>query len=213
MQVDPDASKAVDDTRISDQLDSTPHSTYLKLSFICSILYFTIITTTKISILLLYLRIFSVNASFRLQARIVGMVVVAFWLAATIATLTICRPLEATWTFSIRGSCFNYNIFWMVTGALEVVIDTAILTLPVRLVLGLQLSRNQKVSVLFVFLLGVLYVFFPVLFQALVVSNPNDLSVWLLQVSFAPSTATSPVAGCPLTPRLSFGVLFTSVWV
>jgi len=42
----------------------------------------------------------------------------------------------------------------MVTGALEVVIDTIILVLPVRMVLGLQLSPKRKILLLFIFLLG-----------------------------------------------------------
>lgn len=46
----------------------------------------------------------------------------------------------------------------MVTGALEVVIDTIILVLPVRMVLGLQLPPKRKILLLFIFLLGGLYV-------------------------------------------------------
>jgi hypothetical protein len=54
--------------------------------------------------------------------------------------------------------CFNFNIFWMVTGAVEVVIDTVILALPVRMVLGLRVSSKQKASIVLIFLLGSLYV-------------------------------------------------------
>lgn len=78
-----------------------------------------------------------------------------FWLATTIATLVNCIPLEYSWIgLSDPAHCFNYNIFWMVTGALEVVIDTIILVLPVRMVLGLQLSPKRKILLLFIFLLG-----------------------------------------------------------
>lgn len=42
-------------------------------------------------------------------------------------------------------------------GAIEVVIDTVILALPVRMVLGLNLSRKRKISLVLIFLLGGLY--------------------------------------------------------
>ena len=113
------------------------------------------ISAIKISILLMYRRIFSVDPSFRLQSLLIGIVVSIFWLATTIATLTNCIPLKYSWIgLSDPAHCFNYNIFWMVTGALEVVIDTMILALPVRIVLGLQLSRKRRVALLLIFLLG-----------------------------------------------------------
>ena len=42
----------------------------------------------------------------------------------------------------------------MATGIAEILIDTLLLALPVRMVLGLQLSRKSKASVVFIFLLG-----------------------------------------------------------
>ena len=151
--MDPTGGLAVDNN--SPGFDYTPHIIYLKLSFITSILYFSMISAIKISILLMYRRIFSVDPSFRLQSLLIGIVVSIFWIATTIATLTNCIPLKYSWIgLSDPAHCFNYNIFWMVTGALEVVIDTMILALPVRIVLGLQLSRKRRVALLLIFLLG-----------------------------------------------------------
>ena len=50
------------------------------------------IAAIKLSILLMYRRIFWVDCSFRLQSLLVGIVVVMFWLATTVATLTNCIP-------------------------------------------------------------------------------------------------------------------------
>jgi hypothetical protein len=106
----------------------------------------------------MYRRIFSVDRSFRLQSLLLLSIVSAFWVAVTVANLLNCRPLKYSWIgLSWEQYCFNYNIFWMVTGAVEVVIDTTILALPVRTVLQLHLSQKQKVSILLVFLLGGLY--------------------------------------------------------
>lgn len=143
----------------ADTFDTTPHTTYLKATFAVTILYFTNVTAIKVSILLMYHRIFSVDKSFRLQSLLLGVVVLAFWLAATVAMILHCRPIAHRWTTLWSDEyCFNLNLFWMITGVIEVVIDTVILALPIRLVLGLRLSRKDKVSVVFVFLLGGLYV-------------------------------------------------------
>lgn len=103
-------------------------------------------------------RIFSIDYFFHLQSLLLLAVVFAFWLAVTTATLLNCRPLKYSWIgMSWEEYCFKYNIFWMVTGAVEVTIDTAILALPVRMVFGLQLSRKRKFSIMLIFLLGGLY--------------------------------------------------------
>lgn len=107
----------------------------------------------------MYRRIFKIDRTFRTQSLIVGIVVLAFWLAATVATVFNCIPVQYNWIgLVLEGRCFNFNVFWMVTGSVEVVIDTVVLALPVRMVLGLQVSRKQKASIVLVFLLGSLYV-------------------------------------------------------
>jgi hypothetical protein len=153
---DPDGGANMD--RDSPTFDYAPRVTYMKVSFSIAILYFSLIGTIKISILLMYRRIFAVD-SFRQQSLVVGVIVVLWWLSGTIATAVYCVPLEQFWVGpSAGGYCWNYNIFWMVMGAIEVVIDTAILLLPVRMVWPLQLNLQNKIFVIGIFLLGGLYV-------------------------------------------------------
>lgn len=139
--------------------DYAPHVPYLKLSFASSIFYFLLITGIKTSILLLYRRVFAIDSSFRFQSLMAMSLVWVFWFCVTITTILNCLPFEYNWmSIGDPHHCINYNIFWMVAGSLEVVIDIIILALPVRMVLGLQLTRKRKVMVLFIFLLGGLYV-------------------------------------------------------
>lgn len=133
--------------------------TYFKLSFMCSFLYFSNVTAIKISILLMYRRLFYVDRNFRRLSLLLGIVVLAFWLAGTVAAICSCSPTRFVSVSPPQArKCFNFNIFWMVTGVVEVVMDTVILALPVRMVWGLHLPRSRKISVLCVFLLGGLYV-------------------------------------------------------
>ena len=59
------------------------------------------------------------------------------------------------------GECFNFNMYWMAMGVAEVIIDTAILLLPVGVLLDLELSRKQKIALAIIFTLGGLYVLDP----------------------------------------------------
>ena len=129
---------------------------YVKLTFAASVLYFTIAGSTKLSILFMYNRIFSVRKSFKNQLYAASFMVLGWWIGCTVATLTDCIPLKYTWINALDDPryCFDFNIFWMAAGAVEVIIDIVILSLPVHAVLGLQLSWRKKATVAAIFLLG-----------------------------------------------------------
>ncbi|KAK7991232.1 hypothetical protein PG988_000026, partial [Apiospora saccharicola] len=129
---------------------------YTKLDYASTVMYFSITATTKLSILLLYNRIFSINIMFRRLVRILLAVVISFWIGTTVANLTNCIPLEYVWINSLSDPryCFNYNIYWFASGICEAFIDVLIILLPIRMILGLQLSTEKKVAIAFVFMLG-----------------------------------------------------------
>ncbi|OTB08993.1 hypothetical protein M426DRAFT_130333 [Hypoxylon sp. CI-4A] len=130
---------------------------FTKLNYIATLLYFTIAATTKLSILLMYRRLFSVSTTFRRQVLAVSMLVIGYWIGCTVADLLDCIPLKWTWINSHQDPryCFDYNIFWLATGVVEAFIDILIIIMPIRAVLGLQLNRGKKIGVVSVFLLGV----------------------------------------------------------
>ena len=133
----------------------------MKLSYAASILYFTIAGTSKLGILLMYIRIFFISNGFRTQVIVASTIVVAYWITCTVSTLLACRPMTYLWS-SASGYpryCFNYNVFWMSAGVVELLLDVMILALPVRAVMRMHLSPRKKTSVLGIFLLGGLYVF------------------------------------------------------
>ncbi|KAF4636853.1 hypothetical protein G7Y89_g1223 [Cudoniella acicularis] len=135
----------------------TPENIFhLKLFFVASILYFTISSSAKLSILIMYNRLFSVSTTFRYQVFVVGAVVVGFWLSCTVTTLTKCIPMEWSWLSNHNDAryCLNYNIFWMASGAAEAFVDVFIIAIPVRIVLKLQIKTRTKASVAAVFALG-----------------------------------------------------------
>ena len=138
----------------------TPHAVlYLKLAFVCSTFYFTIAGATKLGILFMYHRIFYAKPVVRYQLLIVGGLVVGWWVGCTIATLTNCIPLDWSQVDETGdpSHCFDYNLFWVASGACEVLLDILILYIPVGVVVRMQLSPKQKFTVSGIFLLGGLY--------------------------------------------------------
>jgi hypothetical protein len=149
---DPDGGEFIN--RDSPTFDYAPHITYLKISFTTAVLYFTVVTSIKISILLMYRRVFSVD-TFRLQSLVVGSVIIFWWLVGTFLAIVSCLPINRFWIGSSAGGyCFDFNIFWMGMGAVELVIDTVILILPMGTVLKLWMPPQQKILVAGIFLLG-----------------------------------------------------------
>ncbi|KAI1768873.1 hypothetical protein GGR53DRAFT_476174 [Hypoxylon sp. FL1150] len=130
---------------------------YNKLYFIPTVLYYTVTSATKLSILFMYMRFFSASKSFHRSVVVAIALVITFWTGCTIADLLSCIPLEWNWLNHLEDPqyCFNFNIFWMVSGIVEALIDVVIIVLPIRAVLGLHLSRTKKLAVLGVFLLGI----------------------------------------------------------
>ena len=129
---------------------------YLNITVVSSILYFTIASTAKLSILCMSDRLFSVDTAFRRQVVISGLLVLGFWIGCTVAAGTNAVPLQCRVLDGVinPGFCFNFNIFWMAAGSCEVLIDVIILTLPARAVSRLQLSTKRKITVILIFLLG-----------------------------------------------------------
>ncbi len=121
--------------------------------FVTSVLYYSVAAPVKISLLCLYRRIFAVQ-SFKRMTLLVGLLVVLWWLAATLANIFSCMPFELLWDLSLKGRCFNFNLFWFSIGIIETVIDIIILLLPVKMVMALQMSRRNKTVLCGIFLLG-----------------------------------------------------------
>lgn len=126
------------------------------MAFIADVLYFTVVAAAKASLLLMYTRIFSVSTNFRAQVWVLGAVGAAFWATGTFGTLFNCWPIYWSWLNSLSPAehCINYNIFWLVTGIIEEILDVCILALPVRHIMKLQLSLQKKVGIASIFLLG-----------------------------------------------------------
>ena len=116
--------------------------------------YFLIMTTIKFSILCLYRSIFP-GEGFRRATVVLGAACVLWWIGGTLAMALHCRPIRAAWDPTIYDAkCFNsVRLFdWILS--FNVVLDMAIILLPIHPIWRLNIPKSQRLTVLAIFGLG-----------------------------------------------------------
>ncbi|KAI3393573.1 hypothetical protein diail_3922 [Diaporthe ilicicola] len=109
---------------------------------------------TKLSILALYAKIFSVG-SFVLISQACAVFVVIWAMILFIGAFTICSPVEYNWDkFSTVGTCGDVRMLWAVTGALNIFSDLVVMLLPMPYIYGLSLQLYKKIGLMVTFGIG-----------------------------------------------------------
>ena len=120
-------------------------------------LYFLNAVLTKVSLLLLYYRIFGVVKKFRIAIYVSLFIVVAYWIPCTIIAFLGCTPFERNWNKTIPGSCVDLVTFFRWNGICNLLIDFLILLLPLPMVWTLNIPVRQRLELTGIFALGLLY--------------------------------------------------------
>ncbi|KAL9595709.1 MAG: hypothetical protein Q9219_006275 [cf. Caloplaca sp. 3 TL-2023] len=147
---------------------------FFKLFLAIQIMYFASAVSIKTSLILLYYRIFGVVRWFRWLLAAVWAAVFLYFVVCLFVAVFECSPVAYYWDKSIKnGSCINQNQFYRWNGVANLLIDFAIWSLTLPVVWHLRLSFRQKLSLSFVFVLGLL----PLIARFLKgVKNSNDES-------------------------------------
>ncbi|KAH8752324.1 integral membrane protein [Hyaloscypha sp. PMI_1271] len=126
----------------------------LRSLYIAESFYVVTLAPTKISVLLLYLRIFP-HESFRYAASAtIGMIalstVVIFFM-----TVFSCHPVAFFWNRDIRGgTCININKLAYANSAMSIIQDLLIVALPLPVLVKLNMGKKKKIGVGFMFTVG-----------------------------------------------------------
>lgn len=124
-------------------------------------MYFPIVWTTNVSILLLYQNIFGIDTKFRRLALSLIILHVLWFIPGFIAETLLCTPVKGIWENPAASTrkCIYYSTYFVVINTVEIVLDLLILALPINEILKLSKMSWQKKSLLsFIFLLGGLQV-------------------------------------------------------
>ena len=117
----------------------------------------TLLAITKLSVLVLFYRIFA-KPLFRFFVWILGAIVILWWIGAFFADALICIPVQHNWDPEVPGHCGNKNLLAIITPIPWIVTDLVIVLMPLPMVWHLHLPRLQRVGLGILFLLGGLYI-------------------------------------------------------
>lgn len=129
------------------------------MSFIAEILFGTSLTSIKLSILLFYDTLFSINDKTRGVTRATAALCIIWYLIVTFIIVFQCEPISAYWESTNSAMhCRNSPTILLGYEISNLFLDVTILCIPITIVPRLQLSTVNKVTVLGIFLIGALYV-------------------------------------------------------
>ncbi|KAJ5356387.1 hypothetical protein N7517_010996 [Penicillium concentricum] len=141
-------------TTIAGEYGLEPITKLLKLIIPLQFLWVLSLSCTKVSILLLYLRIFPVTWVVRISWTTIG-VIIAWTIGTILAGCLICRPFAFNWDQTIPGgSCGDQVTSFTVTGVINLVTDVVVLVTPMPLLYNLQMASYKKVTFITIFGLG-----------------------------------------------------------
>ncbi|KAL8664525.1 MAG: hypothetical protein Q9202_002934 [Teloschistes flavicans] len=130
---------------------------YLQYLYASHILYNITIFTTKLSILLLYLRVFDPNERSRLIFQIVLYANLIFYTIGLFLETFRCSPLQKIWVPLVEpGQCLDQRALQLASCVFNFISDAVILCLPIATIWQLRLSHKSKYGVVAIFSVGIL---------------------------------------------------------
>ncbi|KAK8108364.1 hypothetical protein PG984_014165 [Apiospora sp. TS-2023a] len=133
----------------------------LKMVYAEPWIYATAVTVTRVSILLLYHRLFDTNTTSNMlyvwQTRFAIFLTAAYPLVMYIVMSVACRPLSHYWMQYLgekEGTCIEVMKFYLAFGVLNMANDIIILVLPIPTIAGLHMDWRKKLSIMAIMLLG-----------------------------------------------------------
>ena len=119
--------------------------------------------TTKISILLLILRIFLSVGRVLVVARPIPFNTI-FYIFFFFIPIFLCTPRSKIWNPTNPGYCLNIDDLYIASAAFNIISDISMLSVPIYLIWNLQMSVRRKIGVSLIFGTG-----------GLLVPNPHPL--------------------------------------
>jgi hypothetical protein len=111
----------------------------------------------QLSILAFYLRVVF-SPKLRLFTYVLMGLVTCFGIGNTFAMMLQCKPLSffwAGWRGEMAGKCtVDVRLFGFIRGAIEIMLDLAIISLPLPMLARLQMSMRKKIQIMSMFCVG-----------------------------------------------------------
>ncbi|KAJ5060826.1 hypothetical protein J3E74DRAFT_268950 [Bipolaris maydis] len=127
---------------------------FMKLVLAQAILYHLASNLVKASLILQYIRLFSLipHVLWSCYALLILVSSATAW--GMFGNVFLCRPIRSYWDVTVPGVCMNKEQHFWSTSIIGIVVDVAIWMLPLPVIGRLSLPKRQKNGLLFVFGLG-----------------------------------------------------------
>lgn len=114
--------------------------------------------TSRLPILLLYLRVFGRTKPFRIACYVaMGIAFGAYLTSIPLISYFCTPPIGGDWnSLDVFAKCKRLLNWALIQGSLDVALNVYIFILPLPVVLGLQMPLQKKLGVLAIFLTGLL---------------------------------------------------------
>ncbi|PVI08162.1 hypothetical protein DM02DRAFT_511306 [Periconia macrospinosa] len=176
----------------------------LKWLYFSILAYHCSLTTTKLSILWQYRRIFTYKQMRLAIYGSMGLCLACGIIGVVCATFT-CIPIKAYWHYEQRpfAKCVNQDMMYHANAGLNISTDLLVAVLPVRAIWKLKIAMRQKIALLVILTLGWFVVVISVIRLYILIQvakNPMDTSwyggpaaIWsALEINLAIFCASAP---------------------
>ena len=123
-----------------------------------SIEYAYTILCTKLTVLLLYRRVFLPHrwGTFDIILRVFMLVVSLYYTITAFLKVWECVPRPRIWNKTINGTCISVSGILNTDGVFNTLSDFLIIVVPMKAIWTLQMKRNKKIGIFLLFTVGLM---------------------------------------------------------
>ncbi|KAF1948944.1 hypothetical protein CC80DRAFT_599299 [Byssothecium circinans] len=156
---------------------TTALSKLLQIVYIADLLWVTITTLVKLSILHFYLSVFHIEKKFVYACYFTMALCAAYWIGCFFSFAFFCTPVEKIWHPALPGHCGEPNSKYIASASIDLAVDIIIIVLPMPIIWTLQMPLGRKVGLIGVFAIGLFIIAITaVRFKFFVELDFNDLT-------------------------------------
>lgn len=127
-----------------------PRLTAEQYFYLCTVLYVPVLYIPKISLVLLYLRVWPFKSSFRTTCWAILTFLFAAFVAFQIVAIVQCAPIEFLWARytdpAMVGTCIDQETWLWSLASTAVCVDLTVLLLPIPKLLTLKVPTLRKIG-------------------------------------------------------------------
>ncbi|KAI1505266.1 hypothetical protein F5X99DRAFT_430529 [Biscogniauxia marginata] len=128
----------------------------LHIYFFDEMIYIAALSLTKVSILLFYLKLFP-KRSFRICTWFLIAANIIYALTYVFLLIFQCNPIQGAWLFwdgEFEAQCLSINVLSWSAAAINILLDLAVIILPLPELFQLSLSLRKKLQIMAMFAVG-----------------------------------------------------------